>query len=212
MILLLPNYFYKYTTFNQKATLEQTNKIRLAEKLKEAELKLYASDYVHRRISYHWLYIFKSIKAVGINCEIICLCSVSEEAYPYFVTSINKLNHPELTPGMISIDAPVMMDQLFEKYPSVDAFKYVMDLPVVSSANVEFHEIIQEINLLPDFSEEAVYFISPDWSPTLRLSWKDVAERGGEVFSNIPLAYIFTNASFSKIIFKSLEDEWRVLR
>lgn len=190
--------------------MEQTNKNKLAEKLKETEFKLYANEYVYKKISYHWLDILNSIKCAGIKCEIISLCSVSKEQYPYFAAAIDKLNRSDLTRELITIDDHSKMDKMFEKYPSIDSFKYVMDLPLLSSRGLEFNEIITDSKQLPEFDEEPVYFISPDWSPTIRLSWKEVIEKGDEAFSNIPLAYVFSNSTFSKILFKSIENEWRI--
>lgn len=189
--------------------MEENKKILLAQKRKETELKLYAREYVKRRITFHWLDILTSIANKNIQYKIEYLCSVTKELYPYFVDAINEINHPLLSADLIRVDEITMMDSLFDQYPSVEALKYMMSLPVILSSNQDFNTIIHQDNNLKTFFDEPVYFLSPDWSPLIILNWKEVIEKGEEVFSNIPLAYIFTNANNSKILFKSIEDEWR---
>jgi hypothetical protein len=187
----------------------EKKKILLTNKLKQTALKLQVREYVKRKISYHWLDIFDSIKAAKIDYHIEYLCIVPEESHNYFIEAINDLKRPEFFTSLIKINEPNMMDNIFELYPSIDAFKYIMNLPQLSTSNTDFNTIIQQTNNLPKFEEEAVYFLSPDWSPLIRMNWKDIIEKGEDVFNHIPLPFLFTNPAHTKILFKSLEDEWR---
>ena len=191
--------------------MEENKRIQLSNKLHQIQLKLQAREFVKSKISYHWLEIFDEIKAAKIECHIDYLCIVSDESYTYFIDAIKELKRPEFSTSLVRTNEAGMMDRIFEIYPTIDSFKYIMNLPVLSSCESDFNSIIQLSNQLPYFDGEPVYFLSPDWSPLIRLNWKDVMEKGGDVFNGIPLPYIFINSSLTKILFKSLEDEWRVL-
>jgi len=189
--------------------MEENKKILLNNKLEQIKLKLQAREYVHRKISYHWLEILDTIKAANIGYHVEYLCMVPEESYNYFMDAIHELKRPEFSSSLVRINESSMMDDIFDIYPSIDNFKYIMNLPILASPNTDFDTIIKQTNQLPDFGEDPVYFLSPDWSPLIRINWKDVIDKGAEVFNHIPLPFLFTNSTYSKILFKSLKDEWR---
>lgn len=191
--------------------MDQSKKNILNAKIHQNQLKLHAREFVKRKITYHWLEIFDAIKAANIEHSIEYLCNVNSESYNYFIDAIKELNRSEFSNDLIKINEPSMMDNLFDKYPSIDSFKYIMNLPVIASSKYDFNSLIKESNQLPNFYGDTVYFLSPDWSPLIRLNWKDVVDKGGDIFNQIPVTFIFTNSKHTKILFKSLEDEFRIL-
>ena len=191
--------------------MEQSQKNVLNAKINQTRLKLQAREFVKRKITYHWIEIFEAIKAAKIGYQIEYLCIVNQESFNYYIDAIKELNRPEFSSELVKVNVTGMMDNLFDKYPSIDAFKYIMNLPLVLSSKYDFNIVIKESFQLENFYEEPVYFVSPDWSPLIRLNWNDIVEKGNDIFNHIPATYIFTNASFTKILFKSLEDEFRIL-
>ncbi len=189
-----------------------SNKLLLKKKLVELNLKLQAKDFVKDRISYHWIPILDSIISQGIFYEIVSLCNVTQESYLALFRAIEDLKHPALCSSLIQLSDKNMIDDFYIKFPSLDKLKYVMNLPKINSPNQEFHEIISQKEGLPNFEQEQVFFLSPDWSPVIKLNWKDIIEKGELIFNDIPLSYMFSNLSFSKILFKSLEDDWYVVK
>ena len=192
--------------------MENHNKILLSNKLKTLSIKLQAQDFVKNRISFHWLKILDSIISSGMRYEILNLCNVTEEAYPSIVKAIEDLGHPALSSSLVHLGGKDIIDDFYTKYPSIDQFKYVVNFPKINLPNQEFHEIINQKEKLPDFKTNPVFFLSPDWSPLIKLDWNDIIEKGKLVFSDIPLSFIFSDSSFSNILFKSLEDDWYVVK
>ena len=181
----------------------------LSEKRKQLQLKLTAQDLVKRNIVYHWMEIFENIKQSGISYQIEYLCIVNEELHPYVLNEVNELKHPEFNQSLVRKGDEIEMDTFFRKYPSIEPLKYIPDLPVLSNSD-NLKLVFEQADELLDFKNEPVYFLSPDWWPVLQLNWQDVLKYGQAIFSDIPLPFLFTDKSLQKILFKSIEDEWRI--
>jgi hypothetical protein len=191
--------------------LNNEKKNILSEKRRQLQLKLNAQELVERKIVYHWLEVFEAIKQSGINYQIEYLCIVSEEIHPYVLQAVEDLNNPEFNEGLVRKDSETEMDAFFRKYPSIEPLKYIPDLPVLTdSDNLNF--VFEQANEQIGFGNESVYFLSPDWWPVLKLNWQDIKQQGAEIFANTPLPFLFTDKSHQKILFKSLEDEWRITK
>lgn len=183
----------------------------LSEKRKQLQLKLSAQELVKRNIVYHWLDVFEAIKQSGINYQIEYLCVVPEDLHPYIAQAVEDLKHPELKKELVKMRVESIMDLIFEKYPGTQPLKYIPDLPVLSNSdNIKL--IFEQADKRIDFGNESVYFFSPDWWPVLKLNWQDIKKNAAELFADIPLPFLFTDKSLQKILFKSLEDEWRISR
>ena len=178
------------------------------EKQKQLQLKLEAKKFVHRRIVYHWLSVLESLDTLRIEYDIESLCYVSEEAYPFYVDEIRALKHGLIDTDKILIGEEKRMNEFFTRYPSRDVLKYVMNIPLLSG-NSDLTDLFHRANQLLSFKEEYVFLISPDWSPVLRIHWKKMMEIGVFDFCETPCTLIFTDSRYQKILFKSIEDEWR---
>ena len=181
----------------------------LAEKRRQLQLKLTARDLVKTKILYHWMEIFENIKKCGISYQIEYLCIVNEELHPYILNEVNELKHPGFNQSMVRRGDESEMDTFFRKYPSIEPLKYIPDLPVLSNSD-NLKLVFDEADKLLDFRNEMIYFLSPDWLPVLKLNWQDIKKLGHEIFADIPLPFLFTDKSHKNILFKSLEDEWRI--
>ena len=191
--------------------MNNEQKYLLDEKRKELQMKLNARDFVNRKIIYHWKDIFENIKIQGVKYKIESLCVVSSEMHPYILTAIDEMAYPEFSHDLIRVGNGTKMDAIFDKYPSMQPLKYIPDLPVLAVSD-QLNLVFNEASQLLKWSNEDVYFFSPDWWPVLQLNWKDVLEHGSDLFSNIPLPFIFTDMSGNKILYKSIEDEWRITK
>ncbi len=178
------------------------------EKQKQLQLKLEAKEFVHRRIVYHWLSVLESLDTSKIEYEIESICYVSEEAYPFYVDEIRALKHPLVNTNKIHIGEEKRMNEIFTRYPSTAALKYVMDIPILPG-NDDLKDLFHRANHLLSFNDDFVFLISPDWSPVLRIHWKQMLEIEKFDFCETPCTLIFTDNQHQKILFKSIEDEWR---
>ena len=181
----------------------------LSEKRKQLQLKLTAQELVKRNVVYHWIEIFEAIKQSGVNYQIEYLCIVNEEIHPYVLQAVEELKRDEFNQSLVRIGDETEMDTFFRKYPSIEPLKYIPDLPVLSNSD-NLKLVFEQADKLLDFKNEPVYFLSPDWWPVLQLNWEDVLKNGDEIFADIPLSLLFTDKFFKKILFKSIEDEWRI--
>lgn len=181
----------------------------LSAKRKQLQLNLTARELVKRKIGYHWMEIFEAIKEAGINYQIEYLCVVPEELHPYILKSIEDLKLAEFNEVLVKTGEQSMMDLIFEKYPSTEPLKYIPELSMISTSD-NLKLVFEQADNLLNIRDEFVYFFSPDWWPVLKLNWHDVLIKGSEIFADIPLPFLFTDMSHQKILFKSLEDEWRI--
>jgi hypothetical protein len=154
------------------------------------------------------LEVFERIEQAGVTYSFKELCVVREELAPFVQDVVRQINHPFIHPSLVQVGLSTMMDNVFDRFPSTGLLKYTMDIPLLPVQTEDLSLIFEKADQLVRFENEPVFFLSPDWSPVMELCWRDVVNCGPSVFSDIPVSFLFINESMTKILFKSIEDEW----
>ncbi len=192
--------------------MNDAQKIQLASKRLRLQMKLQARRHIQLGIQFHWLGYFHTIKQLGMQYQIESLCHVTPAEQPFYIEAIKELNNPDLNPEMITTTGEGILDKVLKNHPSISAFKYVMDLPLLETWNTNAGDMLVKAQELLQFDDGPVYFLSDDCSPVLQLQWSELIKHAHEVFDDSCISLIFTDRDYSWIIFRSIENEWRSSR
>lgn len=186
---------------NQKTTLEL--------KRKHVQLKLQARQFIYRGVEFYWLDYFNTIKKLGLQFEIEYLCTVTQEEESYYKEAVEKINNPDLNPTFVKVISESLHDKMFSTFPSISAFKYVMNLPMLHCCESDSKKMLLAAQEILQIKDEEIYFLSTDCSPLLKLRWSELIMYSNEIFNDGLMSFVFTDINNTWIIFKSIENEWR---
>lgn len=187
--------------------MQEEEKKKLEEKKTLLKSKLEAEVFFRDHI-YEMLELAGSLKEAGIPVEVEYI-KVREELLPFLQTIINnKAGKFDAAHFWLQTEIHFQLE-LEKRFPSVNAFRYVPDLPVFEAFDDEGLNIKDK---LPDeflIQGENVFIFYTNFSVVLRTGFSEFVNNI-PLFTGLPYDFCMVNAGFTRLLVRTLEGDWHL--
>lgn len=192
--------------------MDNIQKSILEAKKHQIQLRIRVEEQIELHLL-NWLEIYDVVLRNNINYEIVQLANVTEEEIGFWEIALAKAPTDTYNFDIKKLNTNKernLFGLLYDIFPSIYPLRFMpcnhIPLLVSNRPNEIIADFAQKLGV--DF-EEKVYLMYLPYTPVLKLKLKDIVASADQLYDFPMEDILIATPNFHKIIFRSMEDEWR---